>query len=185
MMDRPEGLAMNGFDIVLIGLGGFLVVVGLIKGLVRILVGIAALVTAFVLAALFHPDLAAKLTWIGPSEGRMFVAYLAIFIGTLLGGGLLAFLLRRLLEVASLGWADRLAGGALGFAMAALLAALVVLPTLAYVPASTGWLEGSRLAPYVAVVADLANTVAPAGLAERYHRGVERLRDHWRGQQRV
>ena len=42
---------MNGFDIFLLVMACLLVLVGMIKGIVRILIGVAALVAAFALAA--------------------------------------------------------------------------------------------------------------------------------------
>ena len=68
----------------LLVLVGVLLVVGLIKGLIRILVGIGALVAAFVLASRFHEALAAGLQWIDLSiEVLRLLAYLGIFIGTM------------------------------------------------------------------------------------------------------
>ncbi|MHC4428573.1 MAG: CvpA family protein, partial [Planctomycetota bacterium] len=90
---------MNGFDIGLLVLLGILVVIGLLKGLARLLIGIAALVAAFVLAAQFHQDLAVKLTWFEWSDNVLtLVASLMIFIGIMLAAGLVAWLAR---EVAS------------------------------------------------------------------------------------
>ena len=171
---------VNGFDIallVLTGLGGFL---GLIKGLTRLAVGLLALVAAFLLAAQLHAALAGRLTFLSLSPRALkLVAYLAIFLGTLLVGALVAWLLRKLLKAAALGWADRLAGGALGVACAVLAAALLVLPLLAYTASGESLLRDSRLAPYVTAVADLAKLVAPRELAQGYERRIAALRHAW------
>ena len=172
---------LNGFDIALLALLAVLLVVGLVKGLARILIGLAALVAAFMLAVQLHGDLAARLDWINAPDGaRRLIAYLAIFFGTLLAGGIVAWLARRLLQSAMLGWADRLAGGALGVVAATLLAGLLVLPLVAYSPVGEDALRDSVLAPYVAVVADLARRLAPDDLSHRYDERVEGLRRHWR-----
>jgi membrane protein required for colicin V production len=174
-------MELNGFDIVLLVLLGVLLVVGLIKGLARLLIGLAALIGAFLLAAQLHGELAARLDWINASDGaRRLIAYLALFFGTLFVGALAAWLARRLLQAAMLGWADRLAGGAVGVLAAALLAALVVLPLVAYSPVGEDVLRDSLLAPYVAVVADLARRLAPDDLSTRYDERIEGLRRYWR-----
>ena len=80
-----------------------------------------------------------------------------------------------------LGWADRLAGAALGLAVALLVTSLVVLPAVAYVPEGADWLAGSRLAPYVAVVSDLAAEAVPDEFADAYRRGMDSVRDAWGG----
>lgn len=174
---------MNALDIGLVVVAGVLVVLGLAKGFVRLLVAVAALVVAFLLASRFHRALADH--WSAsrvPPEVLRLAAYLAIFVGVMLVGALLAWLLRNLLKAAMLGWADRLAGAALGLLAAILAGALVILPLAAYSPGGSRLLQGSKLAPYVSAVADLVNTISPADLAERYRAGIERARRWWRGE---
>jgi membrane protein required for colicin V production len=173
---------MNGFDVALLVLLGVLVVVGLLKGLVRILIGLLAVVAAFFVASHGHRPLAERMGTIDLSpEVLQLIAYLALFVVVLLAGGVLAWLLRKILRAAMLGWVDRLAGAALGVAVAMLATALVVLPAVAYVPGGASWLDGSRLAPYVTAVADLAVRTAPDDLADAYRRGMESLRRVWGG----
>ncbi len=171
---------MNGFDIGLLILLGFLVFVGLAKGLARLLVGMGALVAAFWLAAYFHQSLALDLSWTSiPGQPLKLISYVLIFLATMLAGGLVAYLLRKLLKAAMLGWADRLAGGAVGLAAALLIAALLLLPLVAYSPIGGSLLRDSVLAPYVVIVADMANRLAPVELSESYRRNVEQLRLLW------
>jgi membrane protein required for colicin V production len=173
---------MNGFDIGLLVFMGVLVVIGLAKGLVRILVGFAALVTAFLVACFYHEPLASYLARLDlPDEVVYFGSYVLLFVAVMLVGGLVAMVLRKLMKAAMLSWADRMAGAALGLAVALLAAALLVVPVVAYMPNGERLLGGSRLAPYVAAVADLAIQVAPEDFYERYREGIEALRDHWRG----
>ena len=157
---------MNAFDIVLLVLACGLVILGMIKGLVRILIGIAALVAAFVLAARFHQPLAEALGGINIGvEPRRLIAYLLIFLGVMLAGAVIAFLMRKLLKVAMLSWADRLGG--------------IILPLVAYSPFGEKVLADSTLAPYVVVFADAANMLVPEELSQRYREKVEDLRRYW------
>jgi len=171
---------MNTFDLVLLAFAAVLVVIGMLKGLVRILIGILALVAAFAVAARFHAGLAGRLTGSGLGDETLrLLAYLLIFIGVVLAGGLVAFFMAKLMRAAMLGWADRLGGAALGFAAALLGAALIVPPLLAYSPDGERILAGSVLAPYVAAVADLATSFAPGDLSDRYRKKIEDLRRRW------
>jgi membrane protein required for colicin V production len=169
---------VNGFDIVVLAAAGVLVILGLVKGVIRLLVGIAAIVVAFVLASRFHQPLADL--WVDqPNAWLRIGAYVTIFFGVLLTGGLVAWFLRALIKAAMLGWADRLAGAAVGLVAAALVMALLILPVVAYTPGGDTVLRDSLLAPYLVVVADLFNRLAPQDLAERYRDGVENLRRLW------
>lgn len=168
---------MNWFDIALLVLAGILVSVGLLKGLVRILVGLAALVAAFIVACLYHRPLADLLSGTEIPNGLLsLLTYMVIFLGVMLIGGLIAWLLRKLIKAAMLSWADRLAGGFLGLATAVLASALLIMPMVAYTPEGVAVLGRSLLAPYVTAVADLAVAVVPGDLAERYRKGMESLR---------
>lgn len=172
---------MNGFDILLIALVGGLAFIGLLQGLIRVLVGIGALCLAFVLASRFALPLGDLLGWPQePPELRRLIGYVLVFFGTLIVGALSAFLIRKLIKAAMLGWVDRLAGAALGVVAAALFSALLVLPAVAWLPPGGALLRDSRLAPYVSVVADLIRTVAPVDLSQRYHERIEQLRKGWR-----
>jgi membrane protein required for colicin V production len=172
---------MNTFDIVLLTFACILVLVGMVKGLVRILIGVAALVAAFALAARYHQPLAEQLGGLDiDREALRLIAYLLIFVGVMLAGGLLAWLTRKVVKAAMLSWADRLGGAALGLLAAMLTAALIVLPIVAYSPWGERLLLRSVLAPYVTVVADVANTLVPEDLSSKYREKVDDLRRYWR-----
>ena len=80
---------MNGFDAGLLIPLGFLVFVGLAKGLARLLVGMGDLVAAFWLAAYFHQSLALDLSWTSiPGQPLKLISYVLIFLATMLAGGL-------------------------------------------------------------------------------------------------
>ena len=173
---------LNTFDLLLLVLVGLLVLLGLLKGLTRLLIGIGALVAAFILAARFHGLAAAAVLGVldMPASAANLIGYLAIFVGTMLAGAVTGRILRGLLKAAMLGWADRAAGAAAGFVAALLAAALIVLPVIAYVPTGERLLRDSVLAPYVTLVSDLANAIVPEELADQYRERMDALRGSWR-----
>ena len=60
---------LNGLDLLLIVLVGVLALMGVMKGLTRLLIGIGALIAAFVLATQFHETVAASLaSWLPLTE---------------------------------------------------------------------------------------------------------------------
>ena len=177
-----ENPGLNAFDVLLLVLVGLLVLLGVLRGLTRLLIGVGALVAAFMLAAQFHWQVAVSMVRVVemPDPVANLVAYLAIFLGTMLTGTLVASVLGRLLKAAMLGWADRLAGGAAGLVAALLAAALVILPVVAYAPSGAAVLRNSVLAPYVTVVADIANHLVPDRLSSQYRDRMESLRQYWK-----
>ena len=175
---------MNALDIGLIVLIAIGFAVGLARGLVRIVIGIFTLLVAFFLASRYQDQIAAVLTSRHVSETPARVgAYVLVFVATMLAGGLVAWVVGKVLKLAMLSWADRLAGGALGIVAAMLAAAFVVHPLVASSPGGSRLLATSKLAPYVSVVADLGNAAAPDAVARRYEAGIAALRRIWRGEQ--
>lgn len=175
--------AMNALDIGLIVLIVLGAGIGLARGLVRILIGILTLVVAFFLASRYQDQIAAVLTSRHVTEGPARVAaYVLVFMATMIAGGLVAWVVGKLLKLAMLSFPDRLAGGALGIVAALLAAAFLVHPLVASSPGGSRLVATSKLAPYVTVVADLGNAMAPDAVAKRYDQGVDSLRKIWRGE---
>ena len=171
---------MNGFDAALIVLTAGLVLFGAMKGLARIAMAGASLVVAFLLASRLQGPVARRLTGLGAGPAASgIVAYLLVFLATMVCGGIAVRLVRKLLRATRLSRADRLAGGAAGLVAAALAAAFVVHP----IAASSGYgpqiLHRSRLAPFVSRIADVADLLAPGDLSARYREGIEGVRRLW------
>jgi membrane protein required for colicin V production len=143
-------------------------------------------VVAFVLASRYQDAITSVLTarHVSPTPARI-GAYVLVFVATMLAGGLVAWVVGKMLKLAMLSWADRLAGGALGILAALLAAAFLVHPLVASSPEGSRLLATSKLAPYVSVVADLGNAVAPDAVAKRYVSGIGALRKIWRGEEPI
>ena len=173
---------MNVFDIGVVILLVIGMAMGLARGFVRILIGILSLVVAFILANRYQDAITSVLTsrHVSPTPARV-GAYILVFVATMFAGGLVAWAVGKMLKLAMLSWADRLAGGALGILAAILAAAFLVHPLVASSPEGSHLLATSKLAPYVSVVADLGNAVAPDGVAKRYESGIEAMRKIWSG----
>ncbi len=172
---------MNAFDAVVLVVISLLTLAGLLKGFTRLAIGIAALVAAFVLAVRFHPPVAAAIaaeTGITDPLATA-AAYAAIFLGTMLVGALVAFVARRTLKLAMLGWVDRLAGAATGLVAALLAAGLVLVPAASRFPAGESLLRESALAPYAAAAAALTHRLVPEPLSAEYRERMDSLRVYW------
>lgn len=92
------------------------------RGFLRELVGLAALILAVPVAGVFYDDMLPKVEpIIDDSTVSALASFLAIFIGVIVAGQLLGYLLRRSVDVLNLGGADRVAGAAFGFVQGGLL----------------------------------------------------------------
>ena len=84
-----SGMDLNTFDVLLLVFVGLLVLLGVLRGLMRLLIGAVALIAAFVLATRFHEQVAVSMVRVVEmtEPTANLVAYLAIFLGTMLAGG--------------------------------------------------------------------------------------------------
>lgn len=106
-------------------------------------------------------------------------AYLALFAVAFAIVELLGASIIRLLHAVHLGWADRLAGSALGAAVAALLAGLAVTMLTALMPAGATMLERSRLAPKVLVYNSELVRYVPNEIKDAYESKRSQLMRYW------
>lgn len=90
-------------------------VVGLWRGLVYEILSVLNWIAAFVLAQWFAPSAAQWLPLTGATEVVRYAAgFVLVFVLSLFAGGLLAFLIRKLVAAVGLRPVDRVLGGAFG-----------------------------------------------------------------------
>ena len=119
---------MGWVDIVILVIVGLSTVISLWRGFIRELFSTLAWIAAIVLAMLYAREAALWLPEIGVNETLgLVIAFLALFIGVLLLGGLLSFLLTRAVQRTGLDGPDRFFGALFGALRGALVVALLVL----------------------------------------------------------
>jgi len=104
------------------------------------------------------------------------IAFLVIAIVVMIAAGLVGRILHRTAHSIGLGWLDRLVGAAFGFLKGCIVVTLGVMALAAFYPQS-GWLDHSRLAPYLLSAAHTTTAVTPQQLGERIREGVKIIRD--------
>ena len=172
---------MNLVDLIVLVILGLSGLVGLFRGAVREVFGLAALLFGFVLAANYYAEAGEVLApWI---TDRL-VAQGAAFFGILLGAwaifALAGFVLRRLLRLLSLSWLDRLGGLAFGLARGALVVSVLSWSFSAFgIP--TGGIAAeelmqSRLSRRILVSGDRIAGLFPEAFADRLKAGARRAR---------
>ena len=121
---------MTGFDFVLLGVLGVSAVLGLIRGLLKEVLSLAAYAFAFVAAIWWGPRVSDWLTsWITQSFLRKTVAEVGVFIAVLLSIGMINMALSALIDKTGLTPADHGLGAVFGLARGILF--VLILVTLA------------------------------------------------------
>jgi len=159
---------MTIVDIVVLAVIGVSILLGVIMGLVREVLSLAAWVMAFLAANLAAPEAARLLPeGVASAEIRLLAGFAIVFVLVLIGLSVLAMMASKLVKIAGLGMADRLLGGVFGLLWGALLVTiLVLLAGLTPLPRQPVW-RNAFLVPTLEASAGYVKTWLPAELSKR------------------
>ena len=162
---------MNTLDLVIAASLAGAAVYGLLRGFVRIALGLAGLAVSLA-AALRLADRGPQ--WftgiLADARFARMMAFVVILAAGLLATALVAWLARHLVRAAQLSWVDRLVGAGLGAVGALLAIAGLLVGLTTFLPAGSPLIRESRLVPVVMGVADLAAAILPPRMAAEYQR---------------
>ncbi len=143
---------MNLLDIALIAILLFSIGAGVWKGLVREILNIVGVLAAILLALALASSLAPHLAGILPyATSGYSESLIVIFVVTLIAATLLAHLLTKVIEAASLGGVNRALGGVFGLVRGALIGLFLVLGLTLFLPSGSPVLAESKLTPYLGI----------------------------------
>ena len=157
---------MIWIDYGILGLVGLSALIGLFRGLIREVFSLCLWGLAVWAGLTYARDFSANLNSMIPVPSmRMAAAFILIFFGALLLGGLISYLLGKLIDTTGLSGTDRLAGVLFGIARGTLIAAvLVFLGGMTPLPQDPWW-QQSRLIPPIQSLAGWLKSQVPADLA--------------------
>lgn len=159
---------MTGFDYGFLGLTGLMALLGFWRGLVSEVLALVAWLLAFFLARAFAPEVGGLFAGLIPDGlGRLVAGFLLIFVVVLLATGIVRFLLRELLKVAGLAFADRFLGGCFGALKGVFIALVLIMLGGMGGLARTSWWQGATFAPPLETAVIAAKPWLPEAIAKR------------------
>jgi membrane protein required for colicin V production len=154
-------------DFILLGVMLFTVIVGLVKGFIREIIGLTAAIVGLVLAGQYYENLAALMRPLFSSQMLdYFVSFLAIFFAVVILGWVVASLLSRWTK-GPFKLLNHLLGGAVGFLKGILICGVVVLALLVF-SVEREAVAKSRLAGYALYVTNGVVQLVPQELKARF-----------------
>lgn len=151
------GLSLAPFDWAIVAVLAISTLMSLRRGFLKEALSLGTWIAAFVVARQFHEPMDHLLeAHIVDSLMRSIAAFAALFVGTLLIGAALGFLLGALINATGLSSTDRVLGMVFGFARGALIVTVVV-GLLNLTPlVGDSWYTSATLAPHFETVAQWA-----------------------------
>ncbi len=173
---------MNGLDyliLALIALGAFH---GTGRGVLRIASSLIALVAGVYFASIYYGRVGAYFTraFSASPQASATLGYVVVLLVVIVvvawGGGKLADLIRAV----HMSWLDRLAGGAVGAGLGALIAGFAVVILTASLPFDSPFIRQSQLAPHVLEYYHTLASYVPKEVRDAYLQREADLRAYWR-----
>jgi membrane protein required for colicin V production len=173
---------MNWPDYAILGTIAISILVGALRGFIKEVLSLAIWALAFLLAYRFSGNVAELIeAQVSLPSARLAMGFAGIFLAVLVLGGLLVYLVGRLVETTGLSGTDRLLGGAFGAVRGlAIVITFLLVAGFTPIPADPWWKESAmiqRLMPTVHWAASLLPQAAQEQLDFEPKVGEERVRD--------
>jgi membrane protein required for colicin V production len=160
-------MIFNWLDIVLLIIIVGSLVLGVIKGLMRQVIGLAAVLLGLVLALVYYPYVSQLyLQWIESQVLSHFLGFITIFIAVLCLGWLISWLISKIIK-GPIKFINHVLGGGLGLLKGVLICGILVFALLVF-PVSVQALRNSFLAPYCLGMTKLVAKVIPQELKDTF-----------------
>lgn len=162
----------NWVDLILLVILGLTVLFGIMRGFVRQIIGILAVIVGLILAVNYYlvvSDFFSR--WISSSTLSNFVAFIGIFIAVLCLGGILSFIFSKVIR-GPLKFVNHALGGGLGLLKGLLICGVIVFAMLVF-PFKEDALKQSFLAPYCVRVTKAVLYLIPDDLKVKFNEAYE------------
>ena len=158
---------LNYVDIAIIVIISITALIGFMRGFVWMAIFLATWTAAILLAYTYKEQLAPILPVKLENETlQLGLAFLLIFIGTLIAGAIINYLFSKAVSAIGLGTFDRILGMALGIVLGSLgITLITMLLSFTELPTQEVWTK-SKLVPKFKEVAEWIKTVAPKEMSE-------------------
>jgi len=165
-------MVFNWLDVILLLILIVTVILGTIKGLVRQLIGILAVIV--ILALAYYPYVSQILKPLFSNEViAHFLGFMLIFIVTLILGWVLGRLFSKAMK-GSLKFLNHLLGGGLGLIKGVLICGIIIFALMVF-PVQNKALERSELAPYCLKITQAAIDLIPLELKEKFNKAYNEI----------
>ena len=172
---------MNPFDILILVILGYSLVRGLFRGLVKEVSSLIGVLGGFYAAYTYYKVLAGLLAGLIHDTSYLnILSFLIIFCGVLIIVGVLGVIIKYLLNIAFLGWVDRIGGVVFGVLKGILIVSILFITLTAFLPKGTAFIKNSELAPHVSRISEKLAEVISKEMKLDFEAKLGELKKTWK-----
>jgi membrane protein required for colicin V production len=177
----PYQLTMNPFDILIIVILGYCLVRGLFRGLVKEISSIIGVLGGFYAAYSYYSLVAKWLSRVIANTSYLHIlSFLIIFCFVLIIINIFGIIIKYLLDIAFLGWVDRIFGVIFGFSKGVLIVSILFIILTTFLPKGAPIIKNSLLAPHVIWVSESMAKVISKEMKQEFSDKLGDLKAAWK-----
>jgi len=171
---------MNPFDMLIIVVLAFCVIRGVFRGLIKELSSIIGVLAGFYAAYSYYASIAALLSrWMTNPAYVNIIGFLILFCVVFFTVSVIGVVIKYLLNIAFMGWFDRVCGAGFGLIKGVLIVAVLFILFTAFLPKGAAFVKDSVLAPHVAVIAEKMAKIVSKDMKKQFNSKIQELRRSW------
>jgi len=168
---------MNLFDIAIIIIVGFSLIRGFFRGFIKELFSVIGLFVGFYAAYTYYHQIAKLLSqWITDTSYLNILSFLIIFCGIYFIISIIGVIVKYILSVSFLKWADWIFGAGLGAIKGILFVSILLIILITFLPKGTPIIKKSRLSPHFLLVSTKMASVIPEGMKRNFTDKIRELK---------
>ena len=172
---------MNPFDMLATVILAFCIIRGIFRGLIKEMSSIAGVLAGYYAAYSYYSDIAQLLTrWMTNSAYVNILSFLILFCAVFLIVSTLGVILKYALNIAFLGWFDRICGSLFGAIKGVLILAILVVIFTAFLPQGSPFIKDSLLAPHVAMISEKMVKFVSKDLKQQFSSKIDHVKKSWK-----
>jgi membrane protein required for colicin V production len=172
---------MNSFDIITTVILGYSSIRGLFRGLVKELSSVVGVLGGFYGAYSYYPTVSKLMSgFISDPSHRNILGFFLIFCGVFVIISIVGVIIKYLLNVAFLGWVDRIGGVMVGIVKGVLIVSVFFIALTAFLPKGAPLIKRSHMAPHVLWLSENMAKVVPQDLKRQFWDKLKDLKKTWK-----
>ena len=174
---------MNPFDTVIIVILGYCIIRGFFRGLIKEVASIIGVIGGFYAGYTYYSVVARYLSeWIPSQTYSNILGFMFLFCGVFVAVSLMGVILKYLMNIAFMGWIDRISGTIFGAAKGILITSIILVILTAFLPKGAPILANSHLAPHVSDVAEAMSKIVSKEIKQDFTNKFKDLKRFWNQQ---
>lgn len=171
---------MNPFDTIITIILGYCLIRGFFRGLIKEISSIIGVLGGFYIGHSYYLEIARPLSaWISNPAYAKILGFMLLFCGVFVFVSILGVIIKYLMNIAFLGWVDRICGVLFGIAKGVLITSVLLMILTAFLPKGAPMIKDSLLAPHVSRVSEIMAQLVSKEMKQEFSTKIVELKKIW------